>query len=77
VCQILGKISPSTFGNVALRRGDKVRITTCGGGGYGRVSERLVTSLEEDILEGYVSMGEALDRYGYSVPDGVASNRNY
>ena len=76
VCQISGKISPSKFGNVAIRRGDKVRITTCGGGGYGRVSERLVTSLEEDILEGYVSKGEALDRYGYIPNAGRRGTRN-
>ena len=63
VCDLFGKVSPSKFGNVAISRGDRVRLTTCGGGGYGEVAERPRAMVVEDVLEGYVSAEQAEARY--------------
>ena len=40
VCEGYGKVSPSKFGNVSIRRGDRVRLLSGGGGGFGPVAER-------------------------------------
>jgi len=66
VCELYGKVSPSKFGNVTLHEGDRIRLTTCGGGGYGDVAERPREMIAEDVREGYVSKEAAAARYGYS-----------
>ena len=67
VCEAFGKVSPSKFGNLTMRDGDRVRLTTCGGGGYGDVAKRPQAAIEEDVLEGYISAEEAAVRYGLRV----------
>ena len=63
-CAAWGKVSPSKFANVAIRRGDRVRLTTCGGGGYGDPHTREFEMVAEDLREGYISTSAAA-RYGY------------
>ena len=63
-CAAWGKVSPSKFANVAIRRGDRVRLTTCGGGGYGEPGTREPEMVAEDLREGYVSTA-AVSRYDY------------
>ena len=70
VCELFGKVSPSKFGNVTLHEGDRIRLTTCGGGGYGDVAERPRDMITEDVREGYVSAEQAAARYGYA-PRGI------
>ncbi len=65
-CAAFGKTSPSKFGNVAIRRGDRVRLTTCGGGGYGDAASRPLEMVAEDLHEGYISAAAAAARYGYA-----------
>ena len=44
---------------VKLRRGDRVRLETPGGGGYGSASERSEELKERDIQMGYVHEGDS------------------
>ncbi len=49
---------------VELRRGDVVVIETAGGGGYGDPREREVGRVVEDVLNGLVSVEQAVRQYG-------------
>jgi N-methylhydantoinase B/oxoprolinase/acetone carboxylase alpha subunit len=50
-----GKVSPSKFSNVAIKRGDTIRLRTPGGGGYGPASERDPELVEQDVADGWIS----------------------
>lgn len=41
--------------DVHLKRGERVRLETPGGGGYGPVSERAAEAWQDDIENGYVT----------------------
>jgi N-methylhydantoinase B len=58
--------------NVRLDPGDKVRIETGGGGGFGRPAEREVRAIERDVREGYVTPSAARRDYGYAGEAGVS-----
>lgn len=47
-----------------VSRGDVIRFQLAGGGGYGEPTERAPAAVLEDVLDGYVSVGEAERRYG-------------
>jgi N-methylhydantoinase B/acetone carboxylase, alpha subunit len=47
-----------------LRRGDRVRLETPGGGGYGQSSERSAGAIARDIALGYLTRSEAENLYG-------------
>ena len=64
VCEGYDKVSPSKFGNVSIRRGDRVCLMSGGGGGYGPVAERERELVDEDVAEGFVSSEAAAERYG-------------
>ena len=66
VCEGHGKVSPSKFGNVSVHRGDRVRLLSGGGGGYGPVTERAQEMVDEDVREGFVSPSAAAERYGHA-----------
>jgi N-methylhydantoinase B len=58
---------PRRFGkaaNVALRRGDRVRLVTGTGGGFGDPRERDRGELAADVADGLVTASEARDVYG-------------
>ena len=56
--------------DVVLAQGDRVRIASPGGGGYGDPSERDSEALRRDLDLGYVTEGHARDTYGaVSGPD--------
>jgi N-methylhydantoinase B/oxoprolinase/acetone carboxylase alpha subunit len=59
-----GKRSPSKFAAVTVRKGERVRITTPGSGGWGPTNERDSDSIREDIAEGLVSAEQAEKDYG-------------
>ncbi len=44
--------------------GDRVRLTTPGGGGYGEPAKRDPEMVREDVAEGYVSAEAATRLYG-------------
>ena len=49
---------PSKIGNLRLRRGDRIRLETSGGGGFGPPGERPAAAAAADRLGGYVSASE-------------------
>jgi N-methylhydantoinase B len=55
---------PSKISGVALRKGDRVRLETSGGGGWGSPSRRDRAAIDEDVVAGYVSEKAAGDLYG-------------
>ncbi|MDF1598930.1 hydantoinase B/oxoprolinase family protein [Mesorhizobium sp. YIM 152430] len=58
---------------IKLKRGQKVRLETPGGGGYGPTSERDPAKIERDIALGYVTR-EAADRdYGHGLKKDAAA----
>ena len=59
-----GLASPSKFANVRLVPGDRVRLVSPSGGGYGDPLERDPALVAEDALEGYVSRESAEHLYG-------------
>lgn len=63
-CTDSGKRSPSKFANVVIRDGDRVRIRTPGGGGYGPAREREPEQIDQDLLEGWITPDGAAADYG-------------
>lgn len=63
VRETFGKVSSSKFSNIKVNKGDRVKIITPGGGGYGNPCERDRNKLEEDIKDGFVSKEAALSIY--------------
>jgi N-methylhydantoinase B len=49
---------------IKLKKGERVRLETPGGGGYGDVSKRPREAIAEDIRLGYVTPGAAAREYG-------------
>ena len=56
----------SKYANVQFEPGDRVRLWTPGGGGYGDPGARDPALIEEDLREGYVSEASAARDYGYA-----------
>ncbi|HET9550909.1 MAG TPA: hydantoinase B/oxoprolinase family protein, partial [Candidatus Binatia bacterium] len=62
--------------NRSLQAGDRVRMATGGGGGYGDSHERPVELVQRDVIRGFVSPESARDDYGVVIEaDGKASRR--
>ncbi|MEO1192312.1 MAG: hydantoinase B/oxoprolinase family protein [Pseudomonadota bacterium] len=51
--------------HVELQPGDRVRVITGGGGGYGPPAARCREALTEDLANGYVTLEEAKRAYGW------------
>ena len=47
-----------------MQAGDRVRMATGGGGGYGDPRERPVELVQRDVIRGFVSPESARDDYG-------------
>ena len=56
-------LAPMSDGNV-LRRGDVMRLTTSGGGGWGNPLDRPPERVRKDVLGGFVSAESAREDYG-------------
>ena len=66
-----GVASPSKFANLRLRRGDRVRLVSPSGGGYGDPLMRDPDAVAWDVREGFVSRSTARETYGVVLdPDG-------
>jgi N-methylhydantoinase B len=62
--------------NYLLQPGDRVRMATGGGGGYGPPTERPVELVQRDVTRGFVSRESARKDYGVVVgPDGSARRK--
>ena len=69
-----GEHSPEKTGKlsgIVLRRGQRVRIESPGGGGYGPAAERPVEAIARDLALGMVSPGTAERDYGVRIADGA------
>ncbi len=63
ITQAFNKVSPSKFANVPIHPGDRIRIASPAGGGWGPPAERDPARLAEDLREGYVSAAQASALY--------------
>jgi N-methylhydantoinase B len=61
---LFGLVSPSKFTNVRLHPGDRVRLVSPSGGGFGDPLERDPALVEADVREGFVSRSSAEQDYG-------------
>jgi N-methylhydantoinase B len=59
-------LAPMSDGNV-LRRGDVLRLSTSGGGGWGHPFDRPLARVRRDVVGGFVSVDSARDDYGVVV----------
>jgi N-methylhydantoinase B len=57
------EILPTSDG-VRLKRGDLLRLMTCGGGGWGDPLSRDPSLVQQDVARGFVSLQRALEDYG-------------
>tara|TARA_B100000674_G_scaffold493130_1_gene514690 strand:- start:172 stop:1827 length:1656 start_codon:yes stop_codon:yes gene_type:complete len=64
--EAFGKVSPSKYSNIEMKPGDRVRVLAPGGGGFGNPAERSPQAVDNDIAEGFISVKEAEDKYGFS-----------
>jgi len=58
------RIIPGFAEGVILARGDLLRFTTCGGGGYGDPAEREPERVLDDVADGFVTAQAAREDYG-------------
>ena len=63
-CAAFNKVSPSKFSNAAIKPGDRIRLTTPGGGGLGDPRERDPRLIEEDVRDGWITAESARKNYG-------------
>jgi N-methylhydantoinase B len=61
--------------NRPLQPGDRVRMATGGGGGYGDPRERPVELVRRDVVRGFVSLESARDDYGVVFDAGGKARR--
>ncbi|HWP23747.1 MAG TPA: hydantoinase B/oxoprolinase family protein, partial [Candidatus Binatia bacterium] len=61
--------------NRQLQAGDRVRVSTGGGGGYGDPRERPVELVRRDVIRGLVSRESARKDYGVIVDDDGSARR--
>ena len=74
-----GRQSPkdtAKVSGVSLRRGQRVRIESPGGGGYGTPSDRPVEAVRRDLALGLVSAGRASRDYGVEISGDGSVRRN-
>ena len=60
------RLAPMSDGNV-LRRGDVLRLSTSGGGGWGHPFDRPLERVRRDVVGGFVSVDAAREDYGVLV----------
>lgn len=61
---------PGKASGFPLLHGDRIIVLTAGGGGYGDPLDRSPAAVLADVVEGYVTVGEARERYGVVIADG-------
>jgi N-methylhydantoinase B len=61
---------PPVGDGVQLKRGDLLRLMTCGGGGWGDPFNRDALSVQQDVARGFISVHGALEDYGVALEPG-------
>lgn len=59
----------SKLHDAKLKRGERIRLETPGGGGYGPPAERRPEAITEDLRLGYITEEGAVKNYGYKSKD--------
>lgn len=59
-----GLVSPDKFNGLRITEGESVLVECPGGGGWGPPAERDPDRVREDLKQGYISLGDAIDVYG-------------
>jgi N-methylhydantoinase B len=54
----------SMFDNAPIAPGERIRVETAGGGGWGNPSDREANRVTDDIIDGYTSERGAHEDYG-------------
>jgi N-methylhydantoinase B len=65
VREAYGKKSTSRYSNIVIRKGDRIRLVSPGGGGFGNPEERDRSLVLNDVLQGYVSQAAVEREYGF------------
>jgi N-methylhydantoinase B len=65
VREAYGKKSTSRYSNIIIRKGDRIRLVSPGGGGFGNPEERDRSLVLNDVLQGYVSQAAVEREYGF------------
>ena len=63
ITQAFNKVSPSKFANVPIRPGDRIRISSPAGGGWGPPEQRDPTMVQEDLRDGFITEHQARTEY--------------
>jgi N-methylhydantoinase B len=66
ITQAYNKVSPSKFANVPIKPGDRIKISSPAGGGWGPPEERDPARVEADLRDGFITPGQASSVYGFS-----------
>jgi len=64
ITQAFSKVSPSKFANVPLQPGDRIKISSPAGGGWGQPEARDKARVREDLLDGFITAEQAASVYG-------------
>ncbi|XWN31256.1 MAG: hydantoinase B/oxoprolinase family protein [Devosia sp.] len=59
VTQAFNKVSPSKFANVPIKPGDRLKISSPAGGGWGPPEERDPQMVRDDVLDGWITEEQA------------------
>lgn len=65
----LATIGREDFSNVPAKKGDRIKMMTSGGGGYGSPLERDPEQVLRDVLHGYISPQRAREPYGVALQE--------
>ena len=65
----------SKITGIELKQGQRVRLQTPGGGGYGRALDRSVDDVMADVKNEFISTSAALDDYGVVIEDDGTVNQ--
>ena len=63
ITQAFNKISPSKFANVPISPGDRIKISSPAGGGWGPPEKRDPAMVREDLLDGFITPEQAKTVY--------------
>jgi N-methylhydantoinase B/oxoprolinase/acetone carboxylase alpha subunit len=63
ITQAFNKVSPSKFANVPIQPGDRIKITSPAGGGWGPPENRDKALVKEDLLDGFITPEQARTVY--------------
>ena len=72
--EVYGTVSANKFADIQVHQGDRIKIASPGGGGYGVPEERDPELVLEDVREGYISPAEAREIYRVVLDPGGAGD---